>query len=226
MSRDDGRIEELLARVTALEARVGELEAQAAGGGARRSSVRRASSESAGGGAALDAFAFTTRYATAQLTVEEGWIELHEHSARPQLQRLIREVVEVEGPVTERLVLDRVRRAWGLRRAGGRVQEAFEQAVRQLVARALVERSGDALRLPGRELTVVRVPDPADDDTKRGAEDVPLVELVTALREVRAQLGTVDDDELTMQVAKVFGWTRRGGAIQERLDAALTASRG
>ncbi|MBC7460888.1 MAG: DUF3320 domain-containing protein, partial [Thermoleophilia bacterium] len=130
-----------------------------------------------------------------------------------------------EGPVTERLVLDRVRRAWGLRRAGGRVQEAFEQAVRQLVARALVERVGDALQVPGRPLTVVRVPDPADDDTKRGAEDVPLVELVKALERVRSQLGKVSDDELTMQVAKVFGWTRRGGAIQERLDVALASLR-
>jgi len=133
--------------------------------------------------------------------------------------------VEVEGPVTERLALDRVRRAWGLKRAGGRVQEAFDQSLRQLVSRGLVERVGDALQVPGRELTVVRVPDPGNEETRRGADDVPLVELAAALKAVRSQLGKLADDELTMHVAKLFGWTRRGGAIQERLDAALASLR-
>ncbi|MBC7460960.1 MAG: hypothetical protein H7287_06325, partial [Thermoleophilia bacterium] len=101
MSEDDAvSVGELLARVNALEARIVELEAQGAGGGSRRAATRGEGSRSASAGrssaspVALDTFAFTTRYVPAQLTVEEGWIELHEHSARPQLQRLIREVVE------------------------------------------------------------------------------------------------------------------------------------
>jgi hypothetical protein len=157
----------------------------------------------------------------AELSVDETWIELHETSARPQLQRLIRQVVEEEGPVTDRLALDRVRRAWGLRRAGGRVQEAFDQALRQLVARSLIERDGDAVGMPGARLDHVRVPG-EDEATKRGAEDVPLVELALALRLALGELGgRANVDDLTMQVARLFGWTRRGGAIQERLDAAL-----
>lgn len=160
--------------------------------------------------------------------MSETWIELHEQSARPQLQRLIRQVVDEEGPVTERLALDRVRRAWGLRRAGGRVQEAFDQSTRQLLARGLVERDEDALRSPGSELRVVRVPGD-DESTRRAAEDVPLVELALALSRAVEGIGVpVREDDLTMQVARLFGWTRRGGAIQERLEAGLeqAAARG
>lgn len=209
------------ARIAALEARIDQLEARLdALGASRAASGRRA----AGAPALLDAgaaAAWTRPYRVAELEVSETWIELHEASARPQLQRLIRQVVDEEGPATEHLVLDRVRRAWGLRRAGGRVQEAFDQAVRQLLARSLVERDGDALRAPSKVLDAVRIPS-SDEATRRGAEDVPLVELQLALvRMAQAAGGAVDPDELTMAAAKLFGWTRRGGAIQERLDAAL-----
>lgn len=213
-------VSELEARLAALEARVATLEGS--GGGAARSRAHAATSGSTSAArGTLDARGWTSRYEAAQLEVAETWIELHEQSARPQLQRLIRQVVEEEGPVTERLVLDRVRRAWGLRRAGGRVQEAFDQAVRQLLARALVERDGDALRVPGSELPRVRVPG-EDEASRRAAEDVPLVELASAIGHAARALGRCEVDELTMQVAKVFGWTRRGGSIQERLDAAVS----
>ena len=101
------------------------------------------------------------------------------------------------------------------------MQEAFDQAVRQRVARALVERVGDALVEPGGDTSVVRVPDDADETTRRGAEEVPLCELASALAQAASRLGPTSEDELTILVAKLFGWTRRGGAIQERLDAAL-----
>lgn len=210
-----GRLEALEARIAALEARLEALE----GRGARRSGA----AERGGGAsvAALDARGWTEPYRAARLDVSETWIELHEQSARPQLQRLIRQVVDEEGPVTDRLALDRVRRAWGLKRAGGRVQEAFDQAVRQMLARGLVERDEDALRTPGSELASVRVPT-EDEASRRGAEDVPLGELALAIAKAAAAVGApADEDELTMQVAKLLGWTRRGGAIQERLDAAL-----
>lgn len=214
-----GVVAGLEARIARLEDRLEVLEAAATrGGGSRRASPRADAGPALG---SIDASSWTEPYSAAQLEAAETWIELHEQSARPQLQRLIRQVVDEEGPVTERLALDRVRRAWGLRRAGGRVQEAFDQSVRQLLARGLIERTEDALQAPGTELVAVRVPTD-DEATRRGAEDVPVVELALAIARAAATAGRpVDEDDLTMQVAKLLGWTRRGGAIQERLDAAL-----
>ncbi len=211
---DANAMQQLVERLERLEARVASLEASGS------SAPRRGGGSSSAPVGELDASSWTVTYVTAQLTPADSWIELHEPSARPHLQRMLREVVEVEGPVTDRLALDRIRRVWGLKRAGGRVQEAFEQAVRQLVSRSLVERDADALKAPGSELAVVRTPG-EDESTRRGAEDVPLVELALALREGARSLVDVGVDDLTMRVAKLLGWTRRGGAIQERLDAAL-----
>lgn len=215
--------ETLQERIDALEARVAALEAAAAAGAG--AGTRRGSGSSSSAGRRMVSSSAQAEwmqpYVAAELEVSETWIELHEVSARPQLQRLIRQVVDAEGPVTDRLVLDRVRRAWGLRRAGGRVQEAFDQAVRQLIARSLVVRQGDALLPPGRSIDVVRVPGD-DESTKRGAEDVPLEELALAVCRVVADAGSADESDATMQVAKLLGWSRRGGAIQERLDAAVT----
>lgn len=211
----DTDLQGLIDRIAALEARVAALEAVPA--------PRRSSSSSGGGATSgeLDASGWTEPYVPSSPEASETWIELHEASARPQLQRMIRQVVEEEGPVTEKLALDRVRRAWGLRRAGGRVQEAFDQAVRQLVARTLVERDADALRVPNTQLDRVRTPGD-DEATRRAADEVPLSELALAMARAASSLGgDLPVDDLTMRVAKLLGWTRRGGAIQERLEAAL-----
>jgi len=209
---------ELSARVGSLESRLAALERVSVVSGSRPRARRSSGSDAPA--SALEGIGWTTRYVPVVLDVPESWIDMHEHSARPQLQRLIRDVVEGEGPITDRLALDRVRRAWGLKRAGGRVQEAFDQALRQLVSRGLIERAGDALIIPGSEFDRVRVPGD-DESTKRVAEDVPLVELATAIGRAAEELSGGDENDLTMQVAQLFGWTRRGASIQERLDAAL-----
>lgn len=210
----------LLERILLLEERVAKLErSRSLSSSAKSSATPQGAAINA---AKLDLTGWTKPYEIAELEPAETWIELHEPSARPHLQRMIREVVSIEGPITERLALDRVRRAWGLRRAGGRVQQAFEQAVRQLAARTLIERDGDSLLLPGKKLDAVRVPSNVDE-SRRGADEVPLSELLLAMQMITtASSGDgVLQDELMALVAKLMGWTRRGGAITERLDAAL-----
>lgn len=164
---------------------------------------------------------WTTVYEVALLDAGETWIEMHEPSARGKLHRLIVEVVQVEGPVTEQLALHRVREAWGLKRAGARIQEVFEQATRQLAAQEKLVRAEDGvLSMIGQELATVRVPG-VDEDTRRSVEEIPVVELELALTKAARHMKSVDADELTMVVANLFGWTRRGTEIQTRLDACI-----
>lgn len=213
-------LDALATRVRELETRVAALESSAAQTPSRRAPKASSSALSDAGGRPD----WVEDYVVVELEASDTWIEIHEHSARPQLQRLIREVVHVEAPTTERLVIDRVRRAWGLKRAGGRVQDAFDQAIRQLVARGHVVRIDDALAESADDVITVRVPG-ADDASKRGAEDVPKVELQLALQRLAASAGqAVAADDLMMAAARIFGWTRRGGAIQERLNTALEAA--
>ncbi|MCB0878869.1 MAG: hypothetical protein KDC46_07805, partial [Thermoleophilia bacterium] len=76
----------LVARIDSLERRIAALE------GAAAAPSRRSSGGSSGSGAALDLSAarWTTTYEVAQLEPADSWIELHEPSARPHLQRMLR----------------------------------------------------------------------------------------------------------------------------------------
>ena len=217
VARLQQRLEQLEARVTELEQQGVAAVRRPAGSG---SSSARGSAAAGGAGVAPE---WTQPYEVAELEVGETWIEMHEPSARRQLHRLIREVVTAEGPITEQLALRRVREAWGLKRAGARIQQVFDQNIRQLCVQETIERrAGDVLAVPGQELDVVRVPG-ADEATRRSVDEIPAQELELALLRMARDRGSVAVDELTMLVAKMFGWTRRGTEIQNTLDARVEA---
>lgn len=224
-------------RISALEERVASLEQQlpharrsAGADGSRDAGAAGRTGGRTGGFVAARASVsspaaadWVEPYEVADLELDQTWIEMHEPSARRQLHRLICEAVKAEGPVTEQLVLRRVREAWGLKRAGARIQEVFDQAVRQLVFTERLERlPNETLRTGEQQLWRVRVP--ADDDaTRRSVEEVPAGELELALLLTARDAGAVSRDELTMRVSKLFGWTRRGTGIQTALDARVDA---
>ena len=68
--------------------------------------------------------------------------EMHQPEAQPDLRRWIVEIVEVEGPIEDDLLLRRLREAWGVGRAGHRIREAFETALKNLIQRQQVNRLG------------------------------------------------------------------------------------
>ncbi|MBC7645370.1 MAG: DUF3320 domain-containing protein [Thermoleophilia bacterium] len=226
-TNDTDALARLAARVEQLEARVAALEkapAPATSPSATRNrTISGSSGAGAGGTLAGLAPGWTVPYELATLERADSWIEIHEHSARPHLHRMIREVVETEGPITEALVLRRIREVWGLRRAGARVKDTFDQALRQLSYGGKLDRSADGvITLDGNDVAAVRVPT-ADEATKRAVDEIPPGELELALLLTARDAGALDADDLTMQVAKTFGWTRRGAEIQATLDARLEA---
>lgn len=219
---DDEFVQQLAARVADLEARVQQLEARGSGNAPRHAASGQArSSATSGTGSASPEW--TEPYQPVELTVGETWIELHEPSARPQLHRLIRETVAAEGPITLGLTLRRVREAWGLRRAGARVQDVFDQAVRQLVAGGHLVRVGNAVRQDGQDLEFVRVPS-EDERSRRAVDEIPDAEIELAMiRTLEGADSSLATDDLTASVARVFGWTRRGTGIQTALDQRVRA---
>jgi len=224
-SSDSDTIAGLAVRIERLEARIAALENAPAPTAPGTSSRSRSSANPAGnpGAAALASPGWTVPYELAVLERADSWIEIHEHSARPHLHRMIREVVETEGPITEALVLRRIREVWGLRRAGARVKDTFDQALRQLSYGGKLDRSVDGVvTLDGNDVAAVRVPT-ADEATRRAIDEIPPGELELALLLTARDAGIIAADDLTMHVAKTFGWTRRGAEIQATLDARLEA---
>ncbi len=209
----DERIESLEKRVAELELKLSEMSVTQRRAPASRSSTGSPTQSS-------DTTLWTRPYAVSQLEFGDTWIEMHEPSARPHIQRMIRQVVEEEGPVTDHLILRRIREAWGLKRAGGRVQQVIDQNIRQLISSGVIERcGGDAVCAAGKgTLTHTRVPDETDPDSRRSIDEIPQTELAFALACTAWQLAPVKISDLTMEVSRVFGWSRRGKEIQTVFD--------
>jgi len=153
-----------------------------------------------------------------------AWVgEMHEYSAQADLRRMIEEVVEVEGPLSRELVLRRVREAWGVGRAGSRIRDSFEDAIRTLRARGrIVESEPGYLMIKDGDPNRVRIPDADNPSTRRSIAEVPGTELRAAIERVVEDAIHAGRDELTLAVARLYGWNRRGADIAAGLERAVT----
>ena len=123
---------------------------------------------------------------------------MHEYGAQADLRRMIEEVVEVEGPSSRELVLQRVREAWGVGRAGARIRDAFEEAIKKLRARGrIVESEPGYLMIKDGGPNRVRIPDADNPNTRRSIDEVPATELRAAIEWVVGDAIQAGRDELT-----------------------------
>lgn len=136
---------------------------------------------------------------------------------------IILRVVRREGPVTESRILERAKAAFGVARAGSRIQEAFNSALASVKRReGALEHRGGVLWMQGAGVAV-RIPDPDEPLTKRGIEDVPKQELELALLNTVMDALQISEAELTVVVARLFGWERTGPQIGSKLASVLNA---
>ena len=147
--------------------------------------------------------------------------EIHEPEARPEVRRMIEEVVSTEGPVAEELVLRRVREAWGLYSAGSRIRTAFADAVNELIQQNRITRI-ERKFLAAPDAHLVRVRSPMNDpEARRDVDDVPSTELELAIARLVGETIRITSDELTREVGLLFGWRRRGPDIKRALVDAI-----
>lgn len=151
------------------------------------------------------------------------YLEMHEPAARSELRRMIGEVVAVEAPVSEEVVLRRVRGAWGVGRAGHRIRDAFDQATKDLVRKGGLRRDEDGfLWSEPPPPACVRTRSADDERTSRDVAEIPSVELALAVLNVVHDARRIDREELSVSVARLFGWGRRGNGITRALDHVVT----
>jgi very-short-patch-repair endonuclease len=149
-------------------------------------------------------------------------LQMHTPEARVELSRMIMEVVDVEGPIQDGLLLERIRESWGVGRAGSRIRDNLRRTVDFLTQRGEVQVAGRFIELKGQTLETVRVPG-SDPQASRTVAEVPPAELELAVQNVLADAHGGTPDELTLAVALLFGWNRRGPDIAAALDAAVDA---
>jgi very-short-patch-repair endonuclease len=139
-------------------------------------------------------------------------VELHA-APRGILTEMVQQVVAVEGPVHIDEVVNRIREAWGLKRAGARIQDAIEEAAEVAVRLGRLEQYGDFLAMPG---VAVRVRDRSAVGTLslRQPQTLPPSEIRAAMNEiVRSNLGATRD-EILVNVSRMLGFKSTKGLLR------------
>jgi very-short-patch-repair endonuclease len=149
--------------------------------------------------------------------------EMHEEDAFPELRSILLGIVEVEGPIEDELLLRRAREAWHVGRAGSRIREAFRGALYVLEQGRKIKRIEQRFSYIAEEqLARVRVPT-GDERSHRSADQICLRERKLAVLRLLEEARAASHDELTLALARLFGWNRRGHDIQLALSEAVIA---
>ena len=157
-------------------------------------------------------------YQEATLNITPG-AELHKVPIG-QLTDLTVQVVTVEGPVHKYEIVARIRTAWGLQRAGGRIQAVVERAIEIAARSGRIEREGDFLSVPG---TPVRVRDRNEVGSGglRLPERLPPSEIDAALMTViRGGMGATSDQAIT-GASRMLGFRWTSAQLRQGIEAGI-----
>ena len=132
------------------------------------------------------------------------------------LTAMAEEVVGVEGPVHIDEIINRVRDAWGLKRAGGRIQDAVERAVKVAVRQNRLVEKEDFYWRPGTE-PVVRDRSCANSPTLRKPEMLPPTEIRTALVDLVAQNFGATEEQAVQAGSRAFGFKSTSSQLREAI---------
>lgn len=146
--------------------------------------------------------------------------EMHEVSSGVMAE-LVEQVVAVEGPVHIDEVVVRLRTAWGLQRAGGRIQAAVERGTAIGVQRGRLAKDGAFLSIPG-QLVIVRDRSGVVSGSLRKVETLPPSELDAAVLHVaRTGLGATAE-ELATAAPRLLGFKSVSAQLRQTVSAAVT----
>jgi very-short-patch-repair endonuclease len=136
-----------------------------------------------------------------------------------QLTQLVEQIVQVESPVHEDEIARRVTKAFGLEKAGSRIQSATVTALK--ASRNLVHSSG-VWSIPN---STIKVRDRSSVKSKNlvNALMLPQIEIVAALKLVVEQSVRIHTDELIQTSSRMFGFQRCGPDLREVFQSALNS---
>jgi hypothetical protein len=159
-------------------------------------------------------------YARADLTVRTN-VEPHEAPV-DQLANLVAQIVEIEGPIHVDEVARRITTAFGKTKAGSRIVEATERAVRLALKQdAKLVRDGDFLMTQEQKAAPPVRDRSAETGSLIKAGYIPPCEIVAAAVLVQKESGEVSEDDLIRAVARLLGFARVGSELSTAITQAL-----
>jgi hypothetical protein len=159
----------------------------------------------------------TPRYEEAKLSVRRQ-VDPHETSISEMMKHVVR-VVSVEGPIHESEIVVRIRSAWGLARAGNRIRDAVQAAVKAAKRKGDIA-GGPFYAVPG-QTVVVRSRGEVESNTLRKPEILPPEEVKVAITEVVQENYGAERDQLVQAVARLFGFGATSAQLREVVEGSL-----
>lgn len=149
--------------------------------------------------------------------------EPHELQTK-DLAVIVAQIVELEGPIHEDEIVNRVRDLWGYSRAGARIQDAVAKAIRAVLVTKRCRREDAFLSVQGAAM-VVRNRETVSSLALRKPEMLPPAELRVAIRAVIEAGHGALGKEIPTAVARVLGFRSTGAqlraVIQGQVDRLL-----
>ncbi|WP_145903165.1 DUF3320 domain-containing protein [Kitasatospora viridis] len=146
--------------------------------------------------------------------------ELHTPEARPALEGLLRAIVELEGPIHDELLVQRVREVWGVGRAGTRIRDNIDVVLGRLSRSGWILREEHFSTVRGSGESKARHP---DGDAARKCDQIAPEERRLALRELVVECPGMSEDEVIRQACEFFGWRRVTRDTRASLESDLAA---
>jgi hypothetical protein len=129
------------------------------------------------------------------------------------------QVVTVEGPIHESEIVVRIRSAWGLARAGNRIRDAVQAAIK--AAKRKGEISGGPFYVAPGHQVIVRNRGEIDSNTLRRPEILPPEEVKVAITQVVEENYGAEHDQLAQAVARLFGFGATSAQLREVVESTL-----
>lgn len=145
--------------------------------------------------------------------------ELHEAPAGI-LTALAEQVVLTEGPVHLDEVVVRIRDAWGVKRAGARIQDAVERAIKIAARQGRVVESADFYAAPGAS-PLVRDRSAARSPSLRRPDTLPPAELAVALIDVVSRNFGATEDQAIQAVSRAMGFKATSSQLRDVIVSVL-----
>jgi very-short-patch-repair endonuclease len=148
--------------------------------------------------------------------------EFHAPENRSKLLEYLERLVRFEGPIHRELAGRRLIEAYDINRMGSRVDEAVRDAIQEGVSTRRF-REDDGFLCPPEMTRVekVRAPNPGDPRSKRKIEHISIDEIHQAIVLVLGRAHSMNKEKMKSRLADIFGFSRTGNHISERIELAL-----
>ena len=148
--------------------------------------------------------------------------EFFDSRLQPKIIRQINQVMKIEAPISHSLLSRRILNAWGISRLGVRLNEYLISIYSGLELKH-TSQNGTMFYWNNEQepekYNIFRVPE--NDDQKRNAEDLAKEEIFCGIKDVLTNQISLPEDDLIREVAKVFGYARLGGNVEQAMKMGI-----